>query len=188
MAVAPPDLHTSSDRQLLAAIAGRDGDAFAVFYRRHLPPVLAYLLRETRDPELAGDLAAEVFAAVMLGARRYRPQQPSAGPWVIGIAHTKLLMSLRRGRVEAAARRRLRFEAVAFGDEDLERITATAGRGESRLALLVDELPAAERHAVLSRVVDERSYREIAGELRCSEMVVRKRVSRGLARLREQLS
>ena len=28
---------------------------------------------------------------------------------------------------------------------------------------------------------------EIAGELRCSELVVRKRVSRGLARMREQL-
>jgi DNA-directed RNA polymerase specialized sigma24 family protein len=36
-------------------------------------------------------------------------------------------------------------------------------------------------------VLDERPYHEIAGELRCSELVIRKRVSRGLARVREQL-
>jgi RNA polymerase sigma-70 factor (ECF subfamily) len=35
--------------------------------------------------------------------------------------------------------------------------------------------------------VAERSYKDIAGELSCSEMVVRKRVSRGLSRLRRQL-
>ena len=37
------------------------------------------------------------------------------------------------------------------------------------------------------RIVEERTYPEIAVELRCSEMVVRKRVSRGLSRLRRQL-
>jgi RNA polymerase sigma-70 factor (ECF subfamily) len=36
-------------------------------------------------------------------------------------------------------------------------------------------------------VLEERPYSEIAGELSCSELVVRKRVSRGLARMREQL-
>ena len=52
---------------------------------------------------------------------------------------------------------------------------------------LVENLPEDERFAVRSRVLDERPYPEIASELRCSEMVVRKRVSRGLARMREQL-
>ena len=52
---------------------------------------------------------------------------------------------------------------------------------------LVESLPEDERDAVELRVVHEREYAEIAAELRCSELVVRKRVSRGLARLREQL-
>jgi RNA polymerase sigma-70 factor (ECF subfamily) len=124
---------------------------------------------------------------VLLGAHRYRAQGESAAPWVIGIARNKLLMSMRRGRIEARARKRLGFQAVALADSDLERIEAIADRGAGSLAALVDCLPADERHAVLSRVVQERSYREIATELRCSEMVVRKRVSRGLARIREQL-
>jgi RNA polymerase sigma factor (sigma-70 family) len=176
-----------SDAALLQAIAQRDGAAFAVFYRRHVPAVLAYLLRESRDREVAADLAAEVFATVLLAAGRYAEQGASATPWVIGIARNKLLMSFRRGRVEARARRRLGFEAVALDDVDLQRIDELAAGGTGTLLRLVESLPEDERRAIRSRVLDERPYREIAVELRCSEMVIRKRVSRGLARMREQL-
>ena len=176
----------SSDAALLAAIASRDGAAFAVFYRRHLPTVLAYLMRETRDPEAAADLAAEVFAAVLLAAGRYAEQTDSAAPWLIGIARNKLLMSWRRGRVEARARHRLGFQPVALDDGDLARIVEVA-QGGAGILRLVDDLPADEGAAIRSRVLDERSYREIATQLKCSEMVVRKRVSRGLARMREQI-
>jgi RNA polymerase sigma factor (sigma-70 family) len=176
-----------SDSALLSAIAARDGAAFAVFYRRHLPAVLAFLLRETRDREAAADLAAEVFAAVLLSSGRYAERGDSATPWVLGIARNKLLMSFRRGRVEARARHRLGFHAVALDEGDLDRIEEVA-RGEAgRLQALIDDLPEAERVAVRSRVLDERPYREIAAELRCSELVIRKRVSRGLARMRDQL-
>jgi RNA polymerase sigma-70 factor (ECF subfamily) len=176
-----------SDSALLSAIAARDGAAFAVFYRRHLPAVLAFLLRETRDSEAAADLAAEVFAAVLLSAGRYAERGESAAPWVIGVARNKVLMSFRRGRVEARARRRLGFQAVALDDGDLDRIEEVAQSDGGRLVALVDGLPEEERFAVRSRVLDERPYREIATELRCSELVIRKRVSRGLARMREQL-
>jgi RNA polymerase sigma factor (sigma-70 family) len=182
------DQQSWSDGELLSAIASRDGRAFTVFYRRHLPPVLAFLLRETEDREAAADLAAEVFAAVLLAAHRYRPQSPSALPWVIGIARNKLLMSRRRGRVEARARRQLGFAVLELEDGDLDRIETVALGDAGRLAQLVDRLPAGEREAVRARVVEERSYGEIATELRCSEMVVRKRVSRGLARVRKQLN
>ncbi len=183
----PQNRRQWSDAALLAAISGRDGAAFAVFYRRHLPAVLALLLRETRDREAAADLAAEVFAAVLLTAGRYAEQGESATPWVIGIARNKLLMSFRRGRVEARARHRLGFQAIALDEGDLERIEEVAQGGDGRLVALVEDLPEDERFAVRSRVLEERPYREIATELRCSEMVIRKRVSRGLARMRDQL-
>jgi RNA polymerase sigma factor (sigma-70 family) len=176
-----------SDSALLSAVAARDGAAFAIFYRRHLSTVLAFLIRETRDPETAADLAAEVFAAVLLSSGRYAEQGKSATPWVIGIARNKLLMSFRRGRVEARARHRLGFQAVALDDGDLDRIEEVAHGGSGKLVALVENLPEDERLAVRSRVLDERPYQEIASELRCSELVVRKRVSRGLARMRDQL-
>ncbi len=174
-----------SDRELLSAIAGGDGEAFTVFYRRHLPRTVAYLLGETRDPEVAADLTAEVFAAIMLAARRYRAEKETALPWVIGIARNTLGASRRRGRVEDRARQRLGFEPIELEDSDLERTEQLAGQDGVRAIELVESLPSDERHAVKARIVDERSYGEIAAELHCSELVVRKRVSRGLSRLRQ---
>ncbi|MBV9335705.1 MAG: sigma-70 family RNA polymerase sigma factor [Solirubrobacterales bacterium] len=175
-----------SDAALLAAIASRDGAAFAVFYRRYVPLVLAYLMRQTRDREMAADLAAEAFAAVLLAAGRYTEQRDSAAAWVIAIARNKVLMSLRRGQVEARARHRLGFQAVALQEADLDRIDRIARMGADRLLRLVDALSEDERFAIRSRVLDERPDQEVPSQLRCSEMVVRKRVSRGLARMRAQ--
>lgn len=89
----------SSDHELVRLIAERDGEAFTVFYRRYLPRVLAYLVRETRDRESAADLAAEVFAAVLLAASRYQSEGVDASAWVFSIARHKLSSSRRRGRV-----------------------------------------------------------------------------------------
>ncbi len=175
-----------SDAQLLAAIADRDGDAFSVFYRRHLPQTVGYLLNETRNREIAADLAAEVFSAVLLSARRYRPQNETAVPWVLAIARNILGASRRRGRVEDRARRQLGLEPIELDDHGLERTEQLADEQRGVLAL-VERLPDGERAAVTARVVEERDYSDIAVEMRCSELVVRKRVSRGLGRLRAQV-
>jgi len=178
-----------SDGELLAAVTARDGRAFATFYRRHLPDVVRFLVRETGDREVAADLAAEVFAAVLLVAKRYRGSEAqSATPWVRGIARNKLRESRRRGRVEDRARRRLAFEPEALDDHDLARVEELAGRGPGGAADLMDQLPPRQRAAVHSRVVEARGYAEIAKELNCSELVVRQRVSRGLAKLRDELT
>ena len=53
---------------------------------------------------------------------------------------------------------------------------------------LVGDLPPEQRSAVKARIViDERDYADIAKDMRCSEAVVRKRVSRALGALRDQL-
>src|SRR3984957_21208823 len=127
MSVPRDDRAGWADADLLAAVAQRDGAAFSTFFRRHLAEVLAYLVRETGDSELAADLAAEVFAAVLLSAARYEAQSPSALPWVIGIARHKLLMSWRRGRVEARARHRLGLEPVELDYLALEPHRQLAG-------------------------------------------------------------
>jgi RNA polymerase sigma factor (sigma-70 family) len=51
----------------------------------------------------------------------------------------------------------------------------------------VRALPGVQREAILARVVDERPYAEIAEQMRCSELLVRQRVSRGLRALRTKI-
>ena len=178
-----------TDGELLAAVADGDGRAFSTFYRRHLPIVVAFLLRETGDREATADLTAEVFAAIFLVAGRFRARGAgSARPWVLGIARNKLLESLRRGRVEDRARRRLGFEPEALDDADVARVDELAAAADQPVLRLVEQLPERQREAVRSRVLEEREYGEIAVQMHCSELVARQRVSRGLARLRDQLT
>ncbi len=174
------------DAVLVARVARGDTAAFTVVYRRHLPLVLRWSLRQTCNRELAADLTAEVFAASLLAARRYDPASGSVAAWLLGIAKNKLRESRRRRRVEDSARLRLGLEPVALTDADLERVEELAGM-DQRLQALVMQLPDEQRRAIVARIVEERSYEEIADELRCSQLVVRKRVSRALKTLRSEL-
>lgn len=177
-----------SDAQLLGAIAACDDRAFSVFYRRHLATVVGWCVRRTGDPDLAADLTAEVFAAVLVSAARYRATGDSATSWLIGIARNVLGHSLRRGQVDARARARLGAGALIVEDRDIELVLELATGSDGAAGRLLAELPADERIAVRARVIDERDYAEIARALGCSELVVRKRVSRGLSRLRAELA
>ena len=174
------------DAELVAEVAHGDDAAFGVIYRRYLPVVLRWCLRETGNRELAADLSAEVFAAALTAARRYRPEQGSVTAWLLGIARNKLRESRRRGRVEASARERLGVQPAAITDADLERVDELVSVDEGVLELVAG-LPAGQREALLGRIVGERDYEEIAADLQCSELVVRQRVSRGLKTLRSQM-
>lgn len=181
------DPHDGDDAKLLAATAAGDRAAFAAFYRRHLPAVVGALLRETRDRELSGDLAAEVFATALLGAGRYRADYPSAVPWLCGIARHKVSESRRRGRAETSARLRLGIPREPLDDGDLQRVDDLASQAGSVLEL-VEQLPAAQRQALEARVIHERDYGEIAASLGTSEAAVRQNVKRALAWLRIRTS
>jgi len=174
------------EASLVTAVAGGDAAAFGVLYRRHLSVVLRWCLRETGNREVAADLSAEVFAAALISAHRYRAAQGSVLAWLLGIARNKLLESLRRSRVADSARRSLHLEPVLLTDPDLERVDELASLDESLMAR-VKELPPALRDALTGRVIEERPYEQIASDLRCSESVVRQRVSRALKTLRSQL-
>jgi RNA polymerase sigma-70 factor (ECF subfamily) len=77
------------------------------------------------------------------------------------------------------------MQPIALGREDLELIELIDRDGY--LSELIASLPGDQRAAIRARVLQEREYPEIASELRCSESVVRKRVSRGLQTLRTRM-
>lgn len=170
-----------SDAQLLESRVPGD---FGVFYDRHLGTVVSYVTARMRQPEVVFDVVAETFARALEKRRQFDPARGPAAGWLIGIARNLIVDSVRRGQVEAVSRVRLGMAAFELDDRHLGRVMEL-GRGDLRAAL--GSLPAHQREAVLRRVVLDESYSAIAGQVRCSEQVVRKRVSRGLTALRANL-
>jgi RNA polymerase sigma-70 factor (ECF subfamily) len=171
-----------ADEELLGAIA-REPLAFSAFYRRHVDEVLGFLARRCRDPEQAADLTAEVFAAVLLQARRYRAERGTPTAWLFAIAANKHSDAWRRSAAEDRARRRLGVRDVPLTGEDVAYIEARAAEVEALMA----DLPAEQRAAVRGRVLEDRGYAELARAAGVTPAAVRQRVSRGLALLRGRL-
>lgn len=135
-------LTRAEDGDLLRAAARGDDRAFAEFYRRWLPLVTGYHLRRTRSRELAFDLTAETFAAVVADLQRFDRDRGSPAGWLFEIAEHKLLDSRRRAKVESSARRRLGHEPIVLDDRDLERVHELASFSDSqRLERLLAQLP-----------------------------------------------
>jgi RNA polymerase sigma-70 factor (ECF subfamily) len=173
------DYATASDAQLLRL---KDADAFAVVYDRQVERVFGWA--RARVGEHAADLTAEVFARAWLCRGRFRDDaEGSAWPWLYGIAQNVLRDSLRRRRVEDAARVRLGLPSPVAADPALDAVERRVSLPEAVLRALRD-LPESERELLWLRVVEERPYRELAGSFRCTPEAARVRVSRALRRLR----
>jgi RNA polymerase sigma factor (sigma-70 family) len=101
---------------------------------------------------------------------------------LLGIARNVLRESLRKRRIEDAARRRLGMPRLLAQDPALDAVHDRRSLSESELQAL-GSLPERDRELLQLRVIEERPYRDIAVRLRCTPQAARHRVSRLLRQL-----
>lgn len=167
-------------------------DALERLYERHADRLLSFFVRRTADPQIAADLWAETFAQTVAGTRRrggLSGDEERDAACLYTVARRQLALYYRRGYAEQRAMGRLGLERPELGVDpaahlesvlDLEELRRTVGRA-------VEELPRGLRAAVRLRIVDQRSYADVASSLSISEQAARARVSRGLKALAERL-
>jgi DNA-directed RNA polymerase specialized sigma24 family protein len=106
---------------------------------REVDELLAFLVRRTRDPQLAADIAAETLAAGVLAGAGERPTDGRTGAWLQGLALERLAGAQRRGAVDCSARRRLGLERIELTAADRAHLAAL---GAHRAAALWAGRPA----------------------------------------------
>jgi RNA polymerase sigma factor (sigma-70 family) len=178
------------DTELLAAALAGDGEAFGAFYRRHARRIAAFHLARAHEAQDAADLTAETFAVALEALDRYDPERGEPIAWLFGIARHRLSALRRRGAVEDRARRRMGIERGRLDDAALEQVESAASAELVRVELRegFESLPPDQRDAVALRVLLDHDYAELAHAVGVSEVVARKRVSRGLSALRARLA
>lgn len=171
-----------SDEELLAR---GDAEGFATLYERRYPLIRGYLRRRLAGhPDLVLDLVAETFARALERREQFDGDRGPAVAWLVAIARNLLIDAARRGHVDDASRRRLGMERILFEQQELELLERDSA---SELERCLAGLPGGQRQAIEKRVLGEEPYGSIAADIGCSEQVVRKRVSRGLATLRREV-
>lgn len=160
--------------------SGRE-DGFRRLYAAHFDAVLGFAIRRTDRPEDAADVTAETF---LVAWRRlaHVPDGPEQRPWLYGVAR-RVLANHRRGeRRRSSLGDRLRRELTAAmpdaSDDVVQRADVTAA---------MRRLSARDQEVLELHLWEGLQPREIAEVLGIATTVVRPRLSRARARLRELL-
>ncbi|MEA2168347.1 MAG: hypothetical protein QOF76_1647 [Solirubrobacteraceae bacterium] len=174
----------------LLTSARTDPDAFADFYEAYSDDVFRFVARRVLEVEVALDLTSETFAIALERRLQFRGRTAKEEQgWLYSIARTQLLQFWRTGKVERQAIARMRVDLPTLRDEELDWFEERADIQAivSELDWAVGRLPEDQWTAIQMRVLDERSYPEIAQAQNVTEDLVRARVSRGLRSLAQNL-
>ena len=164
-----------------------DADDIADLYARHARQLVAFFARRTYDPDVAVELMAETFAAVVAGRARFRGSgDEAAAAWLYGDRPQPAdrLAAPRPRRAQGAVAARPGAAAALRRRARAHRRAGRHGRSCAPRSPISSRALAPDHRAVLQlRVVQEVSYEDIAARLGISEQTVRARVSRALRAL-----
>jgi RNA polymerase sigma-70 factor (ECF subfamily) len=168
-----------------ALAAGDHRRAIALCVRQHAAAVgrVCFLLLGSRAE--ADESLQETFLTAYDGAAAFRGDAPIRA-WLLGIARRICARRL-EVRTRQARRARLLREDEANDDEAPDALVEDLRRS-ARVRAALDDLRPTEREALLLRFEGELTYAEIGDALGIDEATARKRVSRGLSRIRSQLA
>jgi RNA polymerase sigma factor (sigma-70 family) len=178
-----------TDQELLAATAAGDGEAFAIFWRRHTSTVMAFGIHHCATSEDVADLVADTFLAAFRAAGRHRADTATAAPWLLGIA-ARVASNQRR-----TLARRLRVSRRAAGGlprftgEEYEAVEAAidAARQAPHVQAALRTMSAGDRKVLELVAYAQLSPSEAALALGISPNAARLRLARARRRLRERL-
>jgi RNA polymerase sigma-70 factor, ECF subfamily len=171
---------TESDERLLIEAAQNDPSRFAELYEQNFHRVYAYVARRVRDRAEIQDLTAHVFQQALANLSKFKWKGSPFAAWLYRIASNAIADQAKRKVRESTDQPNPSTES--FAATDLEAVDRRA-----RVFSAVDKLPEDQRRVIVMRFADEKSIREIAGELGRSEGAVKQLQFRALENLRNRL-
>jgi len=151
-------------------------DSAAVAFRRYYDDVFRFVRRRSRS----ADDAEEITQAVFVQAAEYlavRPAPNSLSAWLYKVASNRLIDEARR-------RSRRGESAVVSGGMVAARPQRYGGEVAAALREALADLPEGQRQVVVLRLLEGRSFAEIAVTVSANEAACKMRFVRGLAAVR----
>jgi RNA polymerase sigma factor (sigma-70 family) len=183
-------VYDKTDAELLTAAAVGDEDAFAAFFRRHASAVTGFAVRRAKDPDEVADIVSETFLIALQAAGRYRPETPTAAPWLFGIARR---VWIGRYRTHSRIRRlkvKLDGSSVRYDGSEADAVEAAIDSARQRPILeeALGLLPDSEREVLELVAIHGLAPMEAAVAMGITANAARLRLSRARKRMREHLA
>lgn len=170
-----------ADERLLIEAAQKDPRRFGELYEANFERVYSYVARRVHDRAAAEDVTADVFHQALANLPRFEWRGVPFAAWLYRIAANAIADRGKRAARESGSP--AAEPATDPADPALEQSERRAA-----LHLLVRELPEDQRRVLVGRFAEQRSIREIAGELGRSEGAIKQLQFRALETLRERMS
>ena len=179
----PEPLLPNEETEWIRAAQTGDRAAFARLVEHYWDRLYRWLYHLTRDRHAAEDLTQETFVKVLGAIRSFRPGS-NFRAWIFRIGHNNFV---NQKRAERHATQQLPEDAAS------SEVGGPVDAAENREALeivgrAVAELPVDFRKALLLRVEEGLSFREVAKVLGTTEETARWRVFKARQRLMSTLS
>jgi RNA polymerase sigma-70 factor (ECF subfamily) len=178
------------DAQLMVAYARGEIRAFETLYARHRAALYRYLMRQTRDGEIANDLFQEVWSRVVVNRARYEPRAKFR-TFLFTLAHNCFIDHCRRARTrpiavgieDADAADLLPADAELRPDIELERREDTR-----RYRVALAALPPEQRDVYLLHEESDLSLEEIGRVTGVGTETAKSRLRYAVGKLKAALS
>jgi RNA polymerase sigma-70 factor, ECF subfamily len=148
-----------TEREQLPVAEARAGnaDAWAALFQRYRLPLYVYVFELVRDEQTSLDLVQETFLNAFRHIGSLRDDK-KFGSWLFGIAHQKCIQQWRRRDREAEFGEQLEPP----GSDDAPFDLLLREEREAEFMKLLEQLPVAQRSALLLHFVEDFSLEEIA--------------------------
>ncbi|HRY07133.1 MAG TPA: sigma-70 family RNA polymerase sigma factor [Hyphomicrobiaceae bacterium] len=177
------DDDASSDRVLIARMAGGDADAFALLVKRHVGPVSAIARRMLGDDSEAEDVTQEAFLKLWRLGAGLTIDGAGVRPWL-----RRVVSNLAIDRIRARRRTNVTDDVpeVAVPAEQLKSLEGDAVA--ERVDHALQGLPERQRLALTLFHFDGLSQREVAATMDISDEAVESLLARGRRGLKVALA
>lgn len=178
-----------TDDLTLVQSYAREGseEAFAILVSRHVNLVYSVALRQIRDPHLAEEITQTVFVILSRKASSIRPPIVVSA-WLCRTARYVSARALTMRERRQSRDHEVFMQSPSFEPAHSDTAADDWKQIEPQLDAAMGRLSEADHNAVVLRVLEGKSFREVSVALGISEAAAKMRVARALGKLRTLLA
>ncbi len=167
-----------TDMELIEEVKKGNRFMFSILVRRYQKPLLGVSIRFMRDLQLAEDVVQEAFIKAYKNLKSFEGRS-SFKSWMY-----KITINTAKNKLRIKKRVQIGIHQVCLAKDSEAEDRLIAQDVKKSVKALIDQLPLKQKTALVLRVFDDMSFKEIAGIMKCPYDTAKANYRHGILKLR----